>query len=308
MEKKYSGIIVPAPTPILPDESVDEKAYRTLVDFLINNGVHGIFAAGTLGESLALTRSERDRAIRIAADQAKGRCKILAGVMDTSTRRVIENIKRIEDSGADAAVITPVFYDRHTSESEVVRLFEDVAKITDMDLILYNIPTFVVAKVTCPTVVEISKIPQVKAYKESTADFNETAKVLDALADNPDFAILEGTPVQYMGAAALGADGCVPSMASVYPKMFVEAYNATRTGDLALMKKFNHMILKAGKIYGAAKNGTAAVKYATSLLGFMDPLIIRPQDGVSEEEAKKIKALKEECDIMVKEAGVESVL
>ena len=308
MEKKYSGITVPIPTPVLEDETVDEKSYRAHIEFLIKNGVHGIFACGTLGETMALTQAERDRAIRIAADQAKGRCKIFAGVMDTSTKRVIENIKRIEDCGADAAVITPVFYDRHTSEDEVVRLFKDVAKETDMDLIIYNIPPFVVAKITCPTIIELSKIPSVKGYKDSAADFNDTAKVLDALADDPDFTILSGTPVQYMGSAALGADGCVPSMASVYPRLFVEAYKAAQSGDLKLMQKYNHLILKVGKIYGGAKNGTAAVKYASSLLGIIPARIIRPQDGVNEQEAEKIKALKAECDQIVKELGVESVL
>ncbi len=308
MEKKYHGIIVPAPTPVLEDETVDEKAYRTLIRYLIKNGVDGVFAAGTLGESMALTQAERDRAIRIAADEAKGEIKIFGGVMDTSTKRVIENIKRIEDSGCDAAVITPVFYDRHTSQGEVVRLFEDVAKTTDMDLVVYNIPTFVVAKILAPTVVELANIPSVKAYKESTADFNETSKVLDMLGDREDFSILQGTPVQYMGSAALGIDGCVPSMASLYPRLFAAAYEATKKNDVELLRKFNHMILQAGKIYGAAKNGTAAVKYATSLLGFMSDRIIRPQDGVSEEEAAKIRDLKVICDQMCKDAGVESVL
>lgn len=308
IQKKYSGITVPVLTPVLPDETVDEAGYRRLIRYLLDNGVHGVFACGTLGETMSLTQAERDRAIRIAADECKGRAKVFAGVMDTSTKRVLENIQRIEDCGVDAAVITPVFYDRHTSQSEIIRLFEDAAKATKLDLVAYNIPPFVVEKILPATVAELADIDSVKAYKDSGANFNETVKVCNALADRKDFSILNGTPVQYMPSAMLGCDGCVPGMASMYPKVFVEAYNASLTGDIDLMQKFNKLICLAGSVYASAKNGTAAVKYAVSTMGFMDERILRPQDGCSEEEKAKIRKQMAICEETFKAEGVESVL
>ena len=44
LEKKYSGITVPVLTPVLEDETVDEAGYRTLIKYLLDNGVHGVFA------------------------------------------------------------------------------------------------------------------------------------------------------------------------------------------------------------------------------------------------------------------------
>ena len=304
IEKKYSGITVPVVTPVDKYENVDEESYRAVIEHCIKGGVHGIFAAGTLGETMALTQRERDRAIRIAADQAKGRVKVFAGVMDTSVRRVLENIERIEDSGADAAVITPVFYDRHISQSEIIRLFEAAAKATKLDIIAYNIPTFVIEKIEPATVVELSKIEGVKGVKDSAAAFNDTVKVLDALADNKDFSVLSGTPVQYIGSAILGCDGCVPSMASVFPKVFSYAYEVTKANDVEGMKKANHYILKAGSIYGGAKNGTAAVKYAVSKLGLCRPDVIAPADPVSEAEAKTIDGRLQECEELFRIAGL----
>jgi len=307
-EKKYSGITVPVLTPVLPDETVDEKGYRRLIRYLLDNGVHGVFACGTLGETMTLTQAERDRAIRIAADECRGRAKVFAGVMDTGTKRVIENIKRIEDCGCDAAVITPVFYDRHTSQGEIIRLFEDVAAATKIDLVAYNIPTFVVEKIEPATVSALAEIDSVKAYKDSAANFNDTVKVCNALADREDFSILNGTPVQYMPAALLGCDGCVPGMASMYPKVFVEAYRATLEGDMEKMRKFNRLICLAGSVYASAKNGTAAVKYAVSTMGFIDERILRPQDGCSPEEKAKIEKQMAICEETFRAEGVESIL
>ncbi len=308
LEKKYSGITVPVLTPVLEDETVDEAGYRTLIKYLLDNGIHGVFACGTLGETMTLTQAERDRAIRIAADACNGKAKVFAGVMDTSTKRVIENIKRIEDCGCDAVVITPVFYDRHTSQSEIIRLFEDAAKSTKLDLIAYNIPSFVMEKMDPATVAALADIDSVKGYKDSAGVFNDTVKVLNNLADREDFSILSGTPVQYMPSALLGCDGCVPGMASMYPKVFVEAYNASLTGDVELMRKFNKLICLAGSVYASAKNGTAAVKYAVSTLGFMNERILRPQDGCSAEEKEKIHRQMKICEQTFAAEGLESVL
>lgn len=296
IEKKHSGITVPVITPIDENENVDEKAYQRVIEHCIEGGVHGIFAAGTLGETMALTQSERERAIRIAVKAVNGRARVFGGVMDTSTRRVIENIKRIEDSGVDAVVITPVFYDRHTSQKEIIRLFEAASNATSLDIFVYNIPSFVIEKIEPATVFELAKIEHVKGYKDSAAAFNDTVKVLDRLADNKDFSILSGTPVQYIGSAILGADGCVPSMATVYPKVFVYAYEMAKKGDIEGCKKANHYIQKAGSIYAGAKNGTAAIKYAMHKLGYCSERIISPADGVSEEEAKVIDARMKECE------------
>lgn len=308
LQKKYSGITVPVLTPVLEDETVDEQGYRRLIKYMLDNGIHGIFSCGTLGETMSLTQAERDRAIRIAADECNGKAKVFAGVMDTSTKRVIENIKRIEDCGCDAAVITPVFYDRHTSQGEIIRLFEDVANATNIDLIAYNIPPFVVEKIEPATVAALADIDAVKGYKDSGANFNDTVKVCNALADREDFSILNGTPVQYMPSAMLGCDGCVPGMASMYPKVFVEAYNASLTGDVELMCKFNKLICLAGSVYASAKNGTAAVKYAVSTMGFMNERIMRPQDGCSEEEKAKIRKQMAICEEKFQAEGVASVL
>ena len=308
MKKKYSGITVPVITPVLPNEDVDEQSYRRVIRYCIDNGVQGIFPAGTMGETMALTQEQRDRAIRIAADECKGQAKVFAGVMDTSTRRVIENIKRIADVGCDAAVITPVFYDRHTSQDEIIRLFEAVANATDIDLVAYNIPTFVVEKINPDTVIRLADIDAVKAYKDSAGAYGDTVKVLGALAGREDFSVLSGTPVQYMGSALLGCDGCVPGMASVYPRVFSAAYEATISGDVKQMKKFNTLIGAAGKVYASAKNGTAAVKYAASQLGLCDARVMHPQDGVSPAEIEKIHQQMAVCKELFEKVGVVSVL
>lgn len=302
MKRTYSGVYVPASTPILPNETVDEKAYRQHVRFMAKNGIDGFFACGTLGETMQLTQEERNNAIRIAADEGKGKIKVLAGVMDTSTKRVIENAKFAESVGADAIVITPVFYDRHTSQDEIIRLFEDVSKATNIDILAYNIPTFTMETIQPKTVYELAQIDRVKGYKDSGGVFNNTLKVLNEMKDRKDFAILSGTPNQYVPSAFVGCDGVVPSMGNVFPKMFANGYQACVEMNVPKMQAFHEFVLAAGKVYGASKNGTAAVKYAVATLGYMDARILRPQDGVTRQEAAVLNAQMEICTKMARKA------
>ena len=161
MAKKYYGIIPPISTPIDEQENVEEGALRQLVNYTIDTGMHGIFVGGSNGECMGLTQAERDRAIKIVLDENAGRLPVLAGVMDTSTRRVIENCKRLEDMGGTTAVVTPIFYSRYASSSETIRHFEEISKNTNVDILIYNIPSYTYNSLKAETIFELAKIDRV---------------------------------------------------------------------------------------------------------------------------------------------------
>jgi len=288
MPKKYYGQIPPIITPVDEHENLDEKGFRGLIDYNIENGIHGLFVGGTMGESLAITQEVRTNAIKVAVDQVNGRIPVLGGVMDSSTRRVIENIKAIEQCGCDAAVVTPIFYDRHTSQDESIRHFEKIAKETNIDLIIYNIPAFTGVKMAPKTVLEISKFDHVRGYKDSTGVMVEFLSILDAKRDDPDFSILMGLPALAIPSIMLGADGMIPGIGPRWPRMFSDAYEAAVNKDIELCKKYIHLIIEAGKVMSLTKNGTAGCKYAIGTLGFTDKRVIWPQDYILPEEEKAI--------------------
>lgn len=140
MSKEIIGVIPPIITPIDEHENVDEKGLRALIDHCIEHGIHGIFVCGSNGECMSLTQEQRNCAIQITLDECAGRVPVIAGCMDSSTQRVIDNIKALEDMGGKTAVVTSVFYARHATQYETVRHFEEISKHTNADLMIYNIP------------------------------------------------------------------------------------------------------------------------------------------------------------------------
>ena len=304
MDKKYYGMIPPIITPTTEKETVDEEGFRQLIDYCIDGGLHGLFVAGSNGECMALTQKERNNAIRIMLDQVKGRVPVLAGVMDTSTRRVIDNIKDLEQMGGTCAVVTPIFYDRHTSQDETVRHIEQILKETTVDIVLYNIPLFTGQKLTGATALKIAALDdRVAGYKDSGGSFADFMPVVEKYKDTP-FSVLQGVTALGMASMLLGADGVVPAMATAFPKLFAAAYDAAKSKDCDLAYKYNCLIRETSKVLGMTKNATAAAKYAISLRGFTRKEVIMPQDVTTPEEEAKIRAKVAEIDAMAAELGI----
>lgn len=300
MEKKYHGIIPPIITPIDEDENLDVEGYKALLDYCIDGGLHGIFAAGTNGETMQLTQGERNHVIKTTLEHVKGRVPVIAGVMDSSTRRVIDNIKALEDMGGTCAAVTSIFYDRHTSQDETIRHFEKILKETNVDLVIYNIPAFTGLKLTAETVLKIAELDdRVVAYKDSSGAYADFMKVLSKYRSTP-FGVLSGVTGQALSVILMGADGFVPALGPCFPEMFVSAYEAARDKNVEITRKYNELIMESSKILGMTKNGTAAAKYAISLRGFTDDRVIWPQDMIAEDEKARIKEKVEEIDLTYK--------
>lgn len=307
MNKKYHGIIPPIVSPILENEDIDEQGYRALLNYSIKGGLHGIFAAGTNGETMQLTQKERDNIIRITLDEVGGRVPVIAGVMDSSTRRVIENVKALEDMGGTCAAVTSIFYDRHTSQDETIRHFEKILNETNVELVIYNIPSFTGIKLTAATVLKIAGLDKrVVAYKDSSGSYAEFMQVLAKYKDDPNFSVLHGVTGQAMSSLLMGSDGFVPALGPAFPEMFVSAYEAGKSKDADLAWKYNELVRESSKILGMTKNGTAAAKYAVSLRGHIDKRVIWPQDTINKDEEAKIRDQVKVVDEMYEKLKAES--
>jgi 4-hydroxy-tetrahydrodipicolinate synthase len=287
MAKKYIGVIPPIITPVDEHENVDEKGFRKLLDHCVEHGIHGIFVVGSNGETMALTQAERDRTIKIALDEVAGRIPVMCGVMDSSTRRVIENIKRLEQMGGEVAVVTPVFYARHATQDETVRHFEEIAKNTNIQLMIYNIPPFTGQTLKAETIFKIAEIDKVIGYKDTSGNFPDFIKCLYHFAGT-DFVLHQGATNLAAASILLGGDGYIPSMAPLFPEPFIKMYEYARQGDIQKTMYYNKIILETSSIWPMAKSQTASTKYALSKLGFCDKRVIQPTEPILPEEGVKI--------------------
>ena len=136
---EIKGIVVPLVTPFNADESVDEGALRTIVDYLIEAGVHGLFPSGSQGELYALSGDEKKRVMEVVIEQANGRAFVMPSTGAVTTRESIELTQYAQSVGADAvSVITPYFI--QPSADEQIEHMTRISNSVSIPVLAYNNP------------------------------------------------------------------------------------------------------------------------------------------------------------------------
>jgi len=80
----FTGVLPAVVTPF-KNGKVDEEGLRQLIEFHLENGVHGIVPCGTTGESATLSHDEHERVVEITVDQVNGRVPVVAGTGSNNT-------------------------------------------------------------------------------------------------------------------------------------------------------------------------------------------------------------------------------
>src|SRR6185437_1779593 len=122
---KLSGVVPPIGTPVTDDDRVDEAGLRRLTRYLLEGGVRGILANGTMGGFAFLTDEEQIRAISIVVSEVNGAVPVMGGIGETSTSRAIRKAREVAREGVDHLTVLPPFY-FFASQENLYSFFSDV--------------------------------------------------------------------------------------------------------------------------------------------------------------------------------------
>ncbi|WP_416476219.1 dihydrodipicolinate synthase family protein [Streptomyces sp. LKA04] len=272
------GVIPPVITPLTPAGDVDTGSVHRLAEHLIGAGVHGLFLLGSSGETAYLTDAQRLTALEAAVDAAAGRVPVLAGVIDTTTARVLDRAADAVRAGADALVATAPFYTR-THPVEIAGHFRRIREAAGLPLFAYDIPVAVHTKLPRDLVLELAGDGTLAGLKDSSGDDGSLRRLLVELRPlAPDFSVLTGSELTVDGALLAGADGVVPGLGNVDAHGYVRLYEAARAGDWATARAEQDRLAAlfaltdAGDpgLMGASSSALGAFKAAARLLGLID--------------------------------------
>src|SRR5207247_8107005 len=131
-------------------ERVDVASVRKLADYLIDNGVHGLWPMGTTGEFAALDSRQRETTIAATVDANRGRVPIIANIGDGGTGLAIEHARIAQRLGVDAISATPTYYYLH-SQDEMLAHYRAIREAVDLPLFIYNFPQMVKVRLEVST-------------------------------------------------------------------------------------------------------------------------------------------------------------
>ncbi|GAB6061002.1 4-hydroxy-tetrahydrodipicolinate synthase [Desulfonatronum parangueonense] len=194
---------------------IDEEAYRSLIEWQIEQGINGLVPCGTTGESATLSHAEHAQVVKICVDQAKGRVPVLAGSGSNSTREAVELTKVAKQAKADGALLITPYYNKPTQEGLVVH-FKTIAKEVSIPLILYNVPGRTCVNLLPETLARLFReVPEVKGVKEATGNMAQVSEVLEYCG--ADFIVLSGDDFTVLPTLALGGKGVISVVSNIVP-------------------------------------------------------------------------------------------
>lgn len=286
------GVIVPIITPIDEKERVDEAAYRAVIRRCISFGVGGIFAGGSAGMGPLLTEKQWIRAMEVAYDEVGESCILMGGIITASTAIAIERIKILERIGYKKMVVTPTFYIKLERDSEMLCHFGTCRDATDMEMVIYNIPSCTGSSISVSSIQEMGLRSWSKLIKESSGD-REYFTQLIKISNDLGMAVLQGNEPDIEWGLEIGAAGIVPVCANYEPLTFVRACEAAIKGETEILANAQERISAIREILlRGDKNWISGIMYGVHTLGIGTGKPMLPLQELTPATKKAIDKLK----------------
>ena len=294
-KEKYFGVVPPLLTPLLAHDRIDEEAYEKMVRHVVAGGVHGLFSMASSGEALHNARPVWEEGSKITLRVADGKLPVYSGAIAASTSQAIDNIKYLENIGAKIAVVTPPCYAPGLMQSEILRHYEAILDRTTIDICLYNIPTMmggigIEPEIACT----LAEHDRVVMLKDSSPNWDHQQRMIYALQDK-DIAVLTGGETFCTSSVMLGAQGNISGFATVFPKLFVAAYNAATGMDLPKVKALQKEIFSImdlakmnASVFSIMKYTLAAAGIGTDINAFHTEPLTEGQKTAVDRTVKRI--------------------
>jgi 4-hydroxy-tetrahydrodipicolinate synthase len=290
------GILPPTLTPLADDETVDTRSLASLLEYLIGEGVHGLWICGTTGEFAGLDGEQRAIAVRTAVETTRGRVPIVANVGDASTSLAIAHARAAAAAGADALALTPPYY-YSNNQVELLEHFRALRRAVDLPLLVYNIPQTVKVKVDVGTMVTLANEGTVVGLKDSQNDLDWfRSVVVGTRARRPDLRAFLGTRALIDASVLIGGVGSIPGVANIYPRWCALCHEAAARGDWTTAARYQELVMNGtgvtavgpGSPTAQALGGMKAILQAEGIIA--SRRMAAPSHTLGDADAEKVVA------------------
>jgi 1-pyrroline-4-hydroxy-2-carboxylate deaminase len=283
---RFPGIIPAVTTPFDPATgAVDTGALARNLGALLDAGVHGFVATGTMGEAGSLSTDERRVVIETTVRAAGGRVPVIAGVSSGTPAASIGFADTAAEAGADAIMLLPPL-GYCADARETVAFYRTVADAIALPIMAYNNPEASGVDMPPALIARIAaEVEQVVAIKECSGD----ARRIAALSGESDLEVLVGGDDWALEGFCAGATGWVTGVGDCAPAECVELYEACRAGELERARAVYARLLPLGRLDMTPKL-VQFFKGAQDALGFTGGPVRPPRLALDEADRAVLEA------------------
>lgn len=287
-QKKLDGTFVVNVTPFDESDNVDANGLKSLVDYLIENKVDGIFVGGSTGEFAYLTRDEHEKVVETVVDHAGGRVPVLAGASACATKQSVALAKFAESTGADGVVVVPPFYHKPTEEG-ILHHYRAIAEAINIPVMVYNNPATAKIDMSPDLIARLSEMPNIRYVKESSGDITRVWKIRNLTKDK--MTVFCGGDNMALESFLMGAAGFICVASNFLPMETSEIYRSYKSGNLEKAKELYERILPVLNYLEDTGKFVQISKAALNMSGIKVGSARSPLMPLNPDEERKLKEL-----------------
>ena len=283
--QKFVGTGVALVTPFKKDSSIDFTALSKLVEFNLANGVDYLVINGTTGESVTVSKEERQRIVDVIVSVNKGRVPLVLGLGGNNTSAVIAEILSSDLTHIDAVLSVAPYYSKPTQEG-FYQHFKAIALASPKPIILYNVPGRTSKNMDSQTTLRLaSDFSNIIAVKEAG---NNVQQYLELIKNKPkDFLIISGDDDLALNVVLAGASGVISVIGQAFPKEFSTLIRLGLQGKNKEAYKLHYKLMDIISMI-FSENNPSGIKAVLKCLGITSNEVRLPLVKASEKLQKEI--------------------
>ena len=282
---KLRGIISPFTTPFSEDGEVNYELIKPQVDWLIENGVHGLAAGGSTGEGHVLNRNEYLKLMEKTSDAINGRVPLVAGIIANSTNEVAARGKSVKDLNVAALQITPPNYLFRPDDDSMVRHFKEIHEECGVPILIYNVVPW--CYLSPDLLLRImDEVPGVLGVKQSAGDMKLFADLVRRA--KPENMIFSAVDALLYSSYQLGAPGSIAAILTAAPGPSVKLWDAVIAENWNVARDLHEKLMPLCDAI-LIDNMPSLCKYAQKLQGLESGFARKPTAPATNEQKEKVE-------------------
>lgn len=291
-------------TPFTEEENIDEESLRNIIDFQLAAGVHGLAILGFMGEVHKMIESEKERVIKIVADQVKGRVPFSVGIRTLATYTAIYQARQAEELGAASVFVAPL----NIQDDEVLfEFYSKIAKSVNIPVVIHDYPIAFNTVLSPSLIARLNKEGGINFLKlEDYPSGKKLSKIREMTQGR--LKILGGLGGQYyLEELQRGAEGIMTGFS--YVEVLIKIYEKFINGNIqGAEKTFDHYIPLI-RYDAQFKLGMAIRKYIYYKRGIIASNAVRHPAPVLDDYTKKeLESIVERVGLSISDSKVQDVI
>ncbi|MDC6389128.1 dihydrodipicolinate synthase family protein [Maribacter sp. PR1] len=229
MALSWSGVMPAVTTKFTKEGDLDLKMFQVNIEAQVSAGVNGIILGGTLGEASTLTGEEKETLLKKTIEIVDGKVPVILNIAEQTTQGAIEAVRAAGVNGASGLMMLPPMRYK-ANDFETVTYFQEVARSTDLPIMIYNNPIDYGIEVTLDMFEVLLKEENIKAVKESTRDISNVTRIKNRFGDR--LKVLTGVDTLGLESLLMGAEGWVAGLVCAFPAETVAIFKLSKAGRI----------------------------------------------------------------------------